>query len=38
MFSPFEEVAVSKFPVGAKEVTVVSINDWGGVENYKLKG
>lgn len=38
MFSPFEEVAVSKFPVGAKEVTVVSINDWGGAENYKLKG
>ncbi len=38
MFSPFEEVAVSKFPVGAKEITVVSINDWGGVENYKLKG
>ncbi|HAI6831417.1 TPA: fimbrial chaperone [Escherichia coli] len=38
MFSPFEEIGVSKLPAGAKEVTVFSINDWGGVEDYTLKG
>ncbi|EIR2566115.1 fimbrial chaperone [Escherichia coli] len=38
MFSPFEEIAVSKLPAGAKEVSVFSINDWGGVEDYTLKG
>ncbi|ECG3145596.1 fimbrial chaperone [Salmonella enterica subsp. enterica serovar Weybridge] len=38
ILAPFSEVAVSQVPVGAKEVSVDSINDWGGVENHVLKG
>lgn len=38
ILAPSTEVAVSKIPVGAKNISVDTINDWGGVENHVLKG
>ena len=38
MMAPFGEVAVSKLSSGMKNISVDSINDWGGVDNYALKG
>lgn len=38
ILAPSGEVAVSKIPTGAKHISVGAINDWGGVEDYVLKG
>ncbi|EFU0743480.1 fimbrial chaperone [Escherichia coli] len=38
ILAPFGEVAVSQVPVTAKNISVDTINDWGGVENHVLKG
>ena len=38
ILAPSGEVAVSKIPTGAKRISVGAINDWGGVEDYVLKG
>lgn len=38
MMVPFGEVAVSKLSTGMKNISVSAINDWGGVEDYALKG
>ncbi|EJY0871534.1 fimbrial chaperone [Escherichia coli] len=38
ILAPSGEVAVSQVPVTAKNISVDTINDWGGVENHVLKG
>lgn len=38
MLAPFSEQAVRGIPAGAKSVTIEAINDWGGAEDYALKG
>lgn len=38
MLAPFSEQAVKGIPAGAKSVTIEAINDWGGAEDYALKG
>ncbi|HEI6730782.1 TPA: fimbrial chaperone protein, partial [Yersinia enterocolitica] len=38
MMAPFSEVAVSKLSAVTKNISVDTINDWGGVDNYVLKG
>lgn len=38
MMEPFGEVAVSKLSSGMKNISVDTINDWGGVDSYVLKG
>jgi len=38
ILAPSGEVVVSQVPVTAKNISVDTINDWGGVENHVLKG
>ncbi|ELO4939430.1 fimbrial chaperone [Escherichia coli] len=38
VLAPSGEAAVSKIPAGTKSISVQAINDWGGVEDYVLKG
>ncbi|MCQ1639679.1 fimbrial chaperone [Escherichia coli] len=38
MLAPFSEQAVKGIPAGAKSVSIEAINDWGGAEDYALKG
>lgn len=38
ILAPSGEVAISQVPVTAKNISVDTINDWGGVENHVLKG
>ncbi len=38
MLAPFGEVAVSKLSAATKNISVDTINDWGGVDNHALKG
>lgn len=38
MLAPFGEVAVSRLSAVTKNISVDTINDWGGVDSYVLKG
>ncbi|TNT53164.1 fimbrial chaperone protein, partial [Escherichia coli] len=38
VMAPFSEVAVKSIPAYIKTINVETINDWGNVEHYSLKG
>ncbi|WP_407862153.1 hypothetical protein [Escherichia coli] len=38
VMTPFSEVAVKSIPAYIKTINVETINDWGNVEHYFLKG
>lgn len=38
MLAPFSEQSVKGIPADARSVSIDTINDWGGVETYTLKG
>lgn len=38
VLAPRSEVAVSKLPAGTRSISVDTVNDWGGVNTFELKG